>query len=194
MQHTWASRPSPLSSLSLPRNLPCPIHSTPLLAPATTTSAPPLAVSLSHRPNVSLSPFNSLSLPLTRFSLFLLQTWPYGIINGNNEFRYTADEENQRRSRWGKPAPWLPKHHQQWRSTARGRPWEERPKKRRLRPPPLSFQGSNQLLSTSLSYWYPPFAMKVLGLAACFFVQIYETLTVDLSQTEPYFELTISNC
>ena len=81
----------PLSSLSLPQSHPCPVHNTPLLAPTAKTFPPPLALSLSlsHRPNISLPHFDSLSFPRTRFSLFLFQIRPYGIVNDGNKFRYT---------------------------------------------------------------------------------------------------------
>ena len=84
----------PLSSLSFPRSCPCPVYDTLLLALVTKTSPPPLV--LSHRPNVSFSPFDSLSLPLTHFYLFLLQIRSYGIINGGSKFKCTHRQEEVR--------------------------------------------------------------------------------------------------
>ena len=66
--------------------------------------------------------------------------------------------------------------------------------KRRLQPILTANHGTKKFPLASSSYWYPPFATKMFGLAICFSVQIDETLIVDLTQMEPYFKVTISNC
>ena len=43
------------------------------------------------------------------------------------------------------------------------------------------------------SQWYPPFTMKVWGSLAHISMQKRQTLPVDLSQTEHYFEVTFLN-
>ena len=53
--------------------------------------------------------------------------------------------------------------------------------KRRLQPLLTVVQGPHKFLSTSSTYWYPPFVTKVLELTARFSVQIDETLTIDPS-------------
>ena len=88
-----------------------------------------------------------------------------------------------------------PSNHYRWQwCTTRGRPRGRTMTNRRLWPPPLPFQGPHKFLSTSSSYWYPLFKMKIPGSITHISVQIRETLTVDLSQTESYFEITISYC
>ena len=53
--------------------------------------------------------------------------------------------------------------------------------------------GDNQFSLASYFQWYPPFVMKVSESPTYFFVWKRKTLPVDLSQTEPYFEVTILN-
>ena len=57
-----------------------------------------------------------------------------------------------------------------------------------LRPFFTVILGANKFLSTSSSQWYPMFMIKVHKLLACFCVQKWQTLPIDLSQMKPYFE------
>ena len=136
---------------------------------------------------LSLSSYNSLSLSLAVLTLSLLD------IRTSHEQALWPFKRSMHRWRLlrGCRLGWW------WLHTTcgagfghGGRPWTSHGKAaliRRLRPPSLPFQGSNQLLSTSSLYWYPPFGTKVLRSAAHFYVQIDETLTVDPNQMEPYF-------
>ena len=64
---------------------------------------------------------------------------------------------------------------------------------RRLWPSPASVQGPKQFFFASSSQWYSSFTTKVVGSSRRFSVHKRQTLLVDSSQTEPYFEVTISN-
>ena len=52
---------------------------------------------------------------------------------------------------------------------------------------------ANKFISTSSLKWYPPFLMIVLGSLTHISVQKQQTLPVDLTQIESYFEVMISN-
>ena len=62
---------------------------------------------------------------------------------------------------------------------------------RHLWPPHFRFKFINKFLLTFLSQWYPLFMMKVSESSTYFSVQNQQTLLIDLSQIEPYFEVTI---
>ena len=76
---------------------------------------------------------------------------------------------------------------------ARDEPQRRRYSNASLRPLLTTNLGSNKFLATTLSQWYPPSTMKVFGSSSGFSVQNGETLSVDPSQTKPYFEVTISH-
>ena len=57
----------------------------------------------------------------------------------------------------------------------------------------MAILGAVVFSIASYSRWYPPFPTKVPESLACIFVQKWQTLQVDLNQTEPYFDVTIPN-
>ena len=58
---------------------------------------------------------------------------------------------------------------------------------------PLANRGTKILSINSSSNWYPLLLTKISESSEHIFVQKRRTLAVDLSQTKPYFEVTISN-
>ena len=58
-------------------------------------------------------------------------------------------------------------------------------------PPHFWFKVINKFLLTSSSQWYPLFIMKVSWSSTYFSMQKQQTLLINLSQIEPYFEVTI---
>ena len=62
-----------------------------------------------------------------------------------------------------------------------------------LRPLSSSFMGLNKFILISSSKWYPSFLTKVPESSIHFFLCKTETLQVDLSQIETYFEAVILN-